>query len=265
MQAPDFSLITIVNKEPIYNSFKKNLATQTGVNYELIKVNNSDNQYDSARKAFNSAAKKARGKYLVFLHPDIRFLDSQALHDVLQKIIHLQNWGIAGIAGSPYELNSKGRNYIVTTLIQDKNKESVGEKIGSPVKVQTVDECFFVMKHSSWDKHPFSDIKGWHFYSVEQCLISLIAGNSNYVVPSRIWHLSPGSSENVQYIKTGKEIIRRYGQEFDRINTTVEKWDTRGIKSEIMPWINFIGHKMKQGLKQNPAVYQTCRKVKHMF
>ena len=39
-----FSIITIVNKEDIYKGFKKSLAMQKDVNYELIKINNDHNQ-----------------------------------------------------------------------------------------------------------------------------------------------------------------------------------------------------------------------------
>lgn len=76
MTDPLYSLITIVNKEDVYQAFKAGLEKQTGVEYELIRINNENNEYNSARKAFNDAAKKAKGKYLVFLHPDIRFLMS---------------------------------------------------------------------------------------------------------------------------------------------------------------------------------------------
>lgn len=262
MTEPTFSLITIVNKEEVYQEFKANLAEQKQVNYELIKIDNRENQYDSARAAFNLAAKKASGEYLVFLHPDIRFLDELALRDILFQIVNLGDFGVAGIAGSPYQLNEQGRNYIVTTLIQDKKREKVGEPIKRATAVQTVDECFFVMSKAFFEKHPFSDIKGWHFYSVEQCLVALINDRQNYVVPARIWHLSPGSSENTQYIKTGREIIKRYGDYFPRINTTVEKWETSGIKSVALPWVNFVYHKAKRKLKEYPFLYQAGRKIK---
>ncbi|MDW5472880.1 hypothetical protein SAZ89_01370 [Limosilactobacillus reuteri] len=54
----DFSIITIVNKEKVYQDFKKSLNQQQQVDYEVIKVNNDNNQFKSARKAYNEAAKK---------------------------------------------------------------------------------------------------------------------------------------------------------------------------------------------------------------
>lgn len=40
----EFSIITIVNRENIYQEFKKSLSQQQQVDYELIKINNDNNQ-----------------------------------------------------------------------------------------------------------------------------------------------------------------------------------------------------------------------------
>ena len=145
MAQPLFSLITIINKEDVYTEFKQSLAKQENVDYELIRINNKNNQYTSARTAFNEAAKKAQGKYLVFLHPDIRFLNEHALADVLTQITSLpSDFGIAGIAGSPQEL-VEGERSILTTIIHGDQKEHVGQAISAPTEVQTLDECFFVI------------------------------------------------------------------------------------------------------------------------
>lgn len=259
------SLITIVNNEKVYQNFCKNLVKQQGVNYELIKIQNDAQQYDSARRAYNKAASHAKGDLLVFLHPDIRFLDKLALHDIITQANQLTNWGVVGVAGSPNNDNENNRNYIVTTIVQDRQKENVGEKITRPTKVQTVDECLFIMKRDFWQAYPFSNITGWHFYAVEQSLVAIINGLDNYVIPARIWHLSPGSSENTQYIKIGREIVKRYGEHFKYINTTVEQWDTHGIRRILMPWVNFVGHKAKRKVKQYPVLYKTGRKIKHLL
>ena len=101
MNVPLCSLLMIVNKEPIYQQFLANLRTQTDVSYELIEIDNRDNQYSSARAAFNDAVGRANGEYLVFLHPDIRFLDPTTLHDLMEQIKTLGDFGVAGVAGTP--------------------------------------------------------------------------------------------------------------------------------------------------------------------
>lgn len=189
-----FSIITIVNKEKIYEGFLKNLKEQEGVRYELIKINNDHNQFSSAREAYNDAMKKAHGDYFIFLHPDMRFLDKFALKDALEQIVKIDDLGVAGISGCPFELHHH-KSTILTTIVQGDPYYHFGKSIDKVTKVQTVDECFFVMTREFCEKHPFTDVKGWHMYAVEQCLIALLNDRENYVIPARMWHYSPGNSE----------------------------------------------------------------------
>lgn len=246
-----FSIITIVNKENVYKDFKQDLAKQKEVNYELIKVVNDHNQFDSARDAYNHALAKVHGDYIIFLHPDMRFLDDLALHDVLNEIVKIHNLGVAGIAGCPSKLYNH-KSLILTTIVQDDPPYHFGEPISQATKVQTLDESFFVMKSEYAKKHPFSDIQGWHMYAVEQCLVALINGRNNYVVPARLWHMSPGNSENWQYVQTGREIVRRYGKYFSSINTTMTTWNTKSrLNLLLVPPLKFIKHKLWRNLHLN--------------
>ncbi|MCX2187190.1 glycosyltransferase [Limosilactobacillus pontis] len=246
----EYSLITISNNESVYQEFKKGLKQQKDVDYELIKINNDHNQFNSARVAYNEAAKKARGKYLVFLHPDIRFLDDYALHDTLSAIKAIPNFGVAGIAGSPWKLY-KNKSYIITTIVQGKDKEHVGTPINKTTEVQTLDESFFVIKKTYWEKHPFTNYLGWHFYAVEQCLRAIIDGKKNYVVPARIWHKSTGGSEDKNYVRMGEEMVQRYGSHFPYINTTVTKWETRGIKKYTTPWYRYAKRQVHRYINEH--------------
>lgn len=231
---PEFSLITIVNKEPVYQEFVAGLKEQVDVDYELIRINNDHQQYDSARAAYNAAAKGAKGQYLVFIHPDIRFLDPQALHDFLAQAKSLGDLGVAGVAGCPEKLVNGDRE-IVTTIVQGADQAPVPESraITEAIPVQTVDECCFVMTKDFWQAHHFTDCAGWHFYAVEQCLIALLAGKMNYVLPARIWHTSAGASEDYHYVQIARRMIKQYGADFPVINTTVRKWPTRGLSAQL--------------------------------
>lgn len=239
-----FSIITIVNKEDIYNGFKKSLAMQEGVNYELIKINNDHNQFTSAREAYNDAVKKAHGNYFIFLHPDMRFLDKFALRDVLSQVVEIKDLGIAGVSGCLFETHHH-KSTLVTSILQGDPAHHFGHLIDKVTKVQTVDECFFVMSREFYNQHPFSDIKGWHMYAVEQCLVALLNNKMNYVIPARMWHYSTGFSENWQYIQTGKEIVKRYGKYFPSINTTITTWNTKSrLNLIVVPPIKLMKHKI---------------------
>lgn len=245
MNEPLFSIITIVNNQAVYDYFKKSLEEQKDVNYELLKIDNRNNQFSSARLAYNRAIKKAKGDYLVFLHPDIRFLDKYALRDVFSQVTSIDNLGVAGVAGCPFELNSHHKSTILTTIVQGANPQKIGKAISTVTEVQTVDECFFIMEKSFCDEYPFSDILGWHMYAVEQCLVALLNDKKNYVVPARMWHYSPGNSESWQYVQTGREIVRRYGKYFSSINTTMTTWNTHSkLNLMIIPPLKLIKHKL---------------------
>lgn len=258
------SLITIVNKNDVYAKFKEVLSKQRGVNYELIKVQNDHHQFDSARAAYNSALRKASGDYVVFVHPDIRFLDDWALHDITEFIEKIGDFGVVGVAGTPEKLRN-GYFVLITNIQQGLDAHHVGEMVKHPTRVQTVDECFFIMKRDYLMKKRFTNIKGWHLYAVEQCLRSLIDGKENYVVPARLWHVSDGVSEDINYVRIGNEIVKRYGQCFPIINTTVYKWETHGLKRYYMPWMHFIDHKLVRAVRNKPLIYNTAKKIKHIF
>lgn len=246
-----FSIITIVNKEKIYEGFLKNLKEQEGVQYELIKINNDHNQFSSAREAYNDAMKKAHGDYFIFLHPDMRFLDKFALKDVLEQIVKIDDLGVAGVSGCPFELHHH-KSTILTTIVQGDPYYHFGKSIDKVTEVQTVDECFFVMTRGFCENHPFTDVKGWHMYAVEQCLIALLNNKKNYVIPARMWHYSPGNSENWQYVQTGREIVKRYGNHFSSINTTMTTWNTKSkLNLVVIPPLKLIKHKIWRKLNLN--------------
>ena len=108
------------------------------------------------------------------------------------------------------------------------------------------------MKKSFCEAHPFSDIEGWHMYAVEQCLVALLNGRRNYVVPARMWHFSTGSSENWQYIQTGRKIARRYGDYFPTISTTITTWETQSwFNLYIIPPLKLVKHEVWRRLGIN--------------
>ncbi len=223
------SLILIVNKKNVYNEFLKNVNSQKNIVYELIPINNYHNEYTSARQAYNSAAKDAKGEYLMFLHPDIRFLDKMSLCDILNQVDRLTDFGVAGIAGA--KKSAKKKRDIYSNIFHGSEKKRVGIEINQPVPVQTLDECLFIIKNKYFQRNPFSHRDGWHLYSVEYCLDALRNGRVNYVIPSRVWHLSDGKSLDANYVFQLNEIIKKERSSFDLICTTVKAWPTKGINS----------------------------------
>lgn len=252
------SLITIVNNEIVFDDFKENLKTQKEVDYELIPIDNKKNQYNSARIALDIGAQKAQGDYLIFLHPDIRFLDDLALKSIVGYVRKINDFGVIGVAGCPV---TKGKSQILTTIVQGKNRDKVGSDLKDITRVQTVDECFFIEKNTYYKNNRFSKDSGWHLYAVEQCLEALLNGKNNYIIPAHLWHISPGDSENINYVYSGIRLINKYGDKFESVNTTVEKWYSKGVRKYYMPWLNFLLHKIKRKLRKNTNLYKKIQKI----
>ena len=181
----------------------------------------------------------------------MRFLDKFALKDALEQIVKIDDLGVAGVSGCPFELHHH-KSTILTTIVQGDPYYHFGKSIDKVTEVQTVDECFFVMTRGFCENHPFTDVKGWHMYAVEQCLIALLNNKKNYVIPARMWHYSPGNSENWQYVQTGREIVKRYGNHFSSINTTMTTWNTKSkLNLVVIPPLKLIKHKIWRKLNLN--------------
>lgn len=240
------SLITVVNNESLYHSFLDNLNTQINVDYEVIPVWNPDNKlFDSAREALGSGANKAEGKYLIFLHPDIRFLTSTALYEIMEWVKKFGTFGVIGVAGCP-DFLIEGDRIIYSSIVHGDEKRPAGKIIQTPQNVQTVDECLFIQTKEYFDKVRFTQKKGWHLYAVEQCLRAEQDGLANYVVPAKLWHLSDGKSLDPSYVAAIYKLKKEYSYQYKYINTTVKMWRTNGIKSDVY----IIYYYFKQILKK---------------
>lgn len=238
----DISIITIANNIEIYEEFLRNLHEQVNINYELITIDNYNNNYLSATRAYNLATKNAKGNYLFFLHPDIRFQDNTELSKILKILNLIEDFDVVGIAGA---VGKGSKRIIKSNIIHGSSKRSVGQKIDGPTKVQTVDECMFIIKKDKFNKNFFKERDGWHLYAVEYCLEAIKNNGSVYVIPSNIWHLSDGKSLDYHYMFILNDIINDYKKYFKVIYTTVKGWKTRGVFSKIYRNYYFL----KQWLK----------------
>jgi hypothetical protein len=101
---PDISIVTLVNKEEVFNNcLKKSLDKQTDIKIELIKIDNTNNQYSSLAKAYLDHFDMINSDWTMFVHPDIIFEGKKVLKKLLDdaKDSFLQDsnialWGVAG-------------------------------------------------------------------------------------------------------------------------------------------------------------------------
>ena len=193
-------------------------------NYELILIDNTNNKFNSAAKALNYGGNKAKGKYIIFVHQDVYLSSESFLNDLEITLDSLNDLGIAGAAGK-----SEANKLIVSNLKEGTPPKLAGKiQINKPVKVQTLDECFFIIPKVVFDKLKFDEevCNGWHLYAVDYSLSVLEMELNVYVVPANIYHQSAGESFSDEYYDILKKLLDKHKKKHVWIYTTMGHWSS---------------------------------------
>lgn len=219
------SIVCIYNNSQILNDcLLKSLKNQTA-KFELINLDNSKGQFESAAKALNYGGKKAKGKYLLFVHQDVDLSSNTWLEEAEKILDELPKVGVAGVAG-----RSKNEDSIITQIKHGNPPRFAGKmQIKKSVKVQTVDECLVIIPKTIFDTLQFDEnvCDNWHLYAVDYCLSIKKLGFYSYVIPMFIYHKSSGYSISGKYFTTLKKILKKHKSYYGKIYTTVGNWSTK--------------------------------------
>ena len=223
----DFTIISVFNNEQSFQGcLKQSVDSQIDISVETKYVDNSKNEYSNAKSALESAIDNCLGKYLIFSHQDIVFLNERELRTISNQLDAIGDFGIVGVAGV------KGRDFI-SNIFHGKDKTPVCEnRISQATECETVDECLFIIKNEPKYINRFKSMicDSWHMYAVEFCLLSRQQSEKVLVIPADVYHVSPGNSYDESYYVQVRKIARKYGKSFDRINCTMGYWHTNPIK-----------------------------------
>ncbi|KAF5070942.1 glycosyltransferase [Methanobacterium subterraneum] len=219
-------MITVVcvynNQEILDNLLLKSLKTQS-LDYELILMDNTNNHFKSAAEALNQGAKKANGSYMMFVHQDIDLKSDEWLKNTESTLNSLDNLGVAGVAGvSPWDEDEK-----ISNIKQGSPPRRISDNhIETPQKVQTVDECLFIIPKSVFDILKFDEevCDDWHLYAADYCLSAINMGLNVFVIPSEVYHSSPGNSMSDKYYTTLGNILKKHKKYHRFIFTTMGGW-----------------------------------------
>lgn len=234
------SVVCVYNNEKIFNDFLlKSLNNQTA-GFELIGIDNTSNKFKSAAAALNYGGKKARNKYIMFVHQDISFVPKSWLEDTERFLDSINNLGIAGVAGmSEFGSSNPERGRNIITHGKPSEVWSWGNQIQKPEPVQTLDECLVIVPKSTFDVLEFDEktCNGWHLYIVDYCLSAKEEGFGVYALPMELYHLSSGASKKKfqslligplpdEYYDTLNGLIKKHRDKFKRIYTTCGDYRT---------------------------------------
>lgn len=227
-----FSICTLVTRKLEYEEM---LASYINKGFttdicEYLYIDNSETFTYEAYEGLNIFLQQAKGEYIILCHQDILIHDNDK-NDLLDLISEIEskdpNWAILSNSGG---INLK---WIATHITQG-NGRVIKEPI-LPLKVKNVDENFIIVKRSA--NLSFSaDLKGFHFYGTDICLIAEILGYSSYVIGFNLIHKSNGKVDESFY-KLKRELKQKYNKAFRNrfISTTITQLNISG---------NYILHKI---------------------
>ena len=239
------TIVTIWNNKEAFRQFQENLADQIGDNYTILPIENANNQFPGARQAYNAVLGQIDTEYVIFAHQDIRFFERDTLEKLIEELDKLGEFGVVGVAGCP----AGDQWQVIGNIVHGQDAEAVGPTIETAQRVQSGDECLYVMKNKTVQELGYSDLEGWHLYAVEQCIRAEAIGLPNYVVPIKLWHLSKGNSLDPSYLKWLKVIQRRYSL-VGLLNTTIKPWEFGTIKGSVYIYLYYWKQKIKQTMKK---------------
>ena len=205
------SIIICSRKPDISPSLKENIKNTIGVDYEIIAIDNSHNDY-SIFSAYNTGVNQSRFPYLCFLHEDVLF---RTENWGINLIKHLKDekTGIIGVAGGktmskvPTSWSVGGR---CIHIIQHYNRKKAPSKlvkepkgfIGNCQPVVLLDGVFLAMRKELFNFVSFDEtLSGFHGYDFDISAQSILAGYNNYVVYDILLeHFSEGHRDAFYYV-----------------------------------------------------------------
>lgn len=189
---PTYSICTLVSRHEEYREMCRNLLAHgfSLDDTEFLRVDNSTDNAIDAYTAYNAFLLEAKNPYIILCHQDIELLDDGRTR--LDQIIAEMNvldpsWGLLGNSG-PRE---DGR---LATRITDPVLSDVRYGGPLPARVVGLDENFIVVRRSA-NLALSHDLRGFHLYGPDLCLIADVLGISAYVVDFHLRHKSAGRKD----------------------------------------------------------------------
>ena len=213
-----YSVCTMMTKPDEYSALQKSFQDAGFEDdfCEFLYIDNSLTNQCEAFHAINRFLQEATGDYIILCHQDVRLHDHN-LHDLDRVIADISagdpTWAVLGNAGgvAPGHL-----------AIRITDAKGVDTKCGPfPSRVAAMDENFIIVKRSA-NLSLSADLKGFHFYGTDLCIVAEILGYNCYVIDFHLHHiggenLNKGKATNsfhTSYPKIRQALIDKYLRAF---------------------------------------------------
>jgi hypothetical protein len=213
------SIIICSRTQKISDNLSENIKKTIGCEYELIVIDNSQNQY-SIFEAYNLGIERSTNEYLCFIHDDILFL-TIGWGGIINSIFRENNQiGLIGVAGAKIKTKFPSawwdcqKDQEVICIIQhytDKEKERMmsGFDNDALVEVVAIDGVFMAMRKKENILFDTS-MKGFHNYDLNISFEYKKRGFKIYVINQIILeHFSIGNI-NRDWVKSAYKLHKNY-------------------------------------------------------
>lgn len=178
------SIIICSTSKEINDIQKKNIDETIGIEYEIILIDNSHNNYNIFQ-AYNIGVQKAKYQYLCFCHEDICFRNNNWGKILVSDFINNENVGLISVIGTkllpkfPFGWWAAGRKFYMGKIISNNNKKNMkrGSKDIEPQNnglhdAVACDGLFFAIPKKLFSKIKFDETTytGFHCYDLDICM-----------------------------------------------------------------------------------------------
>jgi glycosyltransferase involved in cell wall biosynthesis len=263
------SIIVCTRNKMLSNAFIDNIKDTVGIDFELISIDNSGNDY-SIFSAYNAGFAKSKFPYVCFVHDDV-LLHTQNWGE--KVIAHLQSPGIGriGLAGGDLvtrvpaswsTLISRSENIIKSD--KTGRKKTVISHIppdfnGIKRSVILLDGVFICMNRTLFNSIKFDEqFSGFHGYDFDISIQSTIAGFTNYVIfDINLEHFSVGKTDDIYY-RNLIGVFKKWGEYLPLIGKNITQEETHKVGDFEKERLYQLTKKMiRKGFSTSEIIEQT--------
>jgi hypothetical protein len=257
------SIIICARQNDISEELKKNIEETIGTEYEIIVIDNSQNQY-SIFSAYNKGVSLSKYPLLLFMHDDINY--------------HTQQWGVklinhfrdesvgaVGVAGTPYLAFTTGGWWSAGAghlhLLQSPKRNEKPElhnffpKNSAKEEVVILDGVWFCIRKDLFTSIRFDEttFSGFHFYDVDATFQVYQAGYKLLCVKDiLIHHLSMGVLDQ----KWAENAILFHKKWKDKLPAAVQKYSLSDQCIMEYRMVNeFLNNRLRIGQQKKSKIY----------
>ena len=214
------SIIVCSRNKSISDGFAKNIGDTIHVDYEIVHIDNSENQF-SICSAYNEGFSRSRFPYLCFVHEDVCFLSKNWGEKI---VAHLQtpDVGILGLAGRDYltrvpaswSAKMEGMNIVQSDKTGKKETKTKYAPIGYDKprrEVVMLDGVLLCMRRELMESIKFDEnLDGFHGYDFDISIQSVLTGKINHVIYDiLVEHFSRGTPD-ADYYRSLIKIFKKW-------------------------------------------------------